>query len=121
MKNKILISGVLIILSGCSGPMISFDAYLEEPFVYLSKDAINDEANASFAYVEDGEKYIHCAIVIISTGSLSDNVTTFVGLDKIGFKERKLPMPPMAKAIVHNPRIIGYVDSPAPIGPKATI
>lgn len=43
MKNKILISGVLIILSGCSGPMISFDAYLEEPFVYLSKDAINNE------------------------------------------------------------------------------
>ena len=87
----------------------------------MIKDAINDEANASFAYVEDGEKYIHCAIVIISTGSLSDNVPTFVGLDKIGFKERKLPMPPMAKAIVHNPRIIGYVDSPAPIGPKATI
>ncbi|MGN1079879.1 MAG: hypothetical protein ACI4TE_06880, partial [Alphaproteobacteria bacterium] len=43
MKNKILISGVLIALSGCSGPMISYDAYLEQPYVYLSNDAINNE------------------------------------------------------------------------------
>lgn len=43
MKNKILLSGVLIALSGCSSPMISYDAYLEQPFVYLSKDAINNE------------------------------------------------------------------------------
>ena len=43
MKNKILISGVLIALSGCSSPMISYDAYEEQPVVFLSNDAINDE------------------------------------------------------------------------------
>lgn len=43
MKNKILISGVLIALSGCSGPMISYDAYQKQPLVFLSNDAINDE------------------------------------------------------------------------------
>lgn len=87
----------------------------------MIKSSIEDEANASFAYMEDGNKYIHCAIVIISTGSLKDNVPTFTGLDKIGYTQRKLPMPAAAKAIVHNPRIIGYVESPAPIGPKDTI
>ena len=43
MKNKILISGVLFALSGCSGPMISYDAYQKQPLVFLSNDAINDE------------------------------------------------------------------------------
>ena len=39
MKNKILISGVLIALSGCSSPMISYDAYEEQPVVFFLKKA----------------------------------------------------------------------------------
>ena len=35
MKNKKLISGVLIALSGCSGPMISYDAYQKQPLVFF--------------------------------------------------------------------------------------
>lgn len=81
----------------------------------VAKDTYND-----FVYFYEGQKYIHCAIIIIATGGLKGNDPVIEGKEGVNFTERQFPLPKAAGAFINVCKIVSY-ESDAAILPGQDI
>ena len=66
----------------------------------------------SYYYDYNSEKYIHLAILIISSPPSKGNIPTINGLDNINYEQRDFPFPNFAKNWIATCDVAGYVQAP---------
>lgn len=74
-----------------------------------------------FMYVNDGEKYIHFAILFLSTNSSNECKHTLTGYENINFEKREFPMPSIASKFMNTCDVFGYTTADDIVKPGATL
>lgn len=77
----------------------------------IISDNLKKKKYEEFMYTHDGEKYIHFAILFLSTNDSNKCLHEITGLEENKFVERNFPMPDIASNFMNTCKVFGYEES----------